>query len=202
MYLLHNWKIEACNYACIKCWHVVKICLEHLSHSFCFSYKPFCFQVFLHYTQAFPVFAKICLFKISVHVCKRCCCEHSGAYTFLNYGLFYLVHCSDLNSKENQKGGDRYICVCEVTQSCPTLCNPMDCSPPGSSVRGILQARILEWVAISFSNACKRKVEVKSLSRVRLLATPWTAAHQAPPPMGFSRREYWSGVPLPSPYQV
>ena len=84
-------------------------------------------------------------------------------------------------------------------QLCPTLCDAMDCSPPGSSVHGILQARILEWVAISFSNAWKWKVKVKSLSRTRLLATPWTAAYQAPPSMGFSRQEYWSGVPLPSP---
>ena len=84
-------------------------------------------------------------------------------------------------------------------QSCPTLCDPMDCSPPGSPIPGILQTRTLEWVAISFSNAWKRKVKVKSLSRVRLLATPWTAAYQAPPSMGFSRQEYWSGVPLPSP---
>ena len=84
-------------------------------------------------------------------------------------------------------------------QSCPTLCDPIDGSPPGSPVPGILQARTLEWVAISFSNAWKWKVKVKSLSLVRLLATPWTAAYQAPPSMGFSRQEYWSGVPLPSP---
>ena len=81
-------------------------------------------------------------------------------------------------------------------QSCPTLCDPIDGSPPGSLVPGILQAKTLEWVAISFSNAWKWKVKVKSLSRVRLLATPWTAAYQAPPSMGFSRQEYWSGVPL------
>ena len=66
-------------------------------------------------------------------------------------------------------------------QSCLTLCDPMDCSLPGISVQGILQARTLEWVAISFSNAWEWKVKVKSLSRVRLLATPWTAAYQAPP---------------------
>ena len=84
-------------------------------------------------------------------------------------------------------------------QSCLTLCNPIDGSPPGSPVHGTLQARTLEWVAISFSNAWKGKVKVKSLSRVWLLATPWTAAYQAPPSMGFSRQEYWSGVPLPSP---
>ena len=81
-------------------------------------------------------------------------------------------------------------------QSCPTLCDPIDGSLPGSSVPGILQARTLEWVAISFSNAWKWKVKVKSLSHVRLLAIPWTAAYQAPPSMGFSRQEYWSGVPL------
>ena len=84
-------------------------------------------------------------------------------------------------------------------QSCPTLCDPMDGSPPGSAVPGILQARTLEWVAISFSNAWKWKVKVKSLSRIRLSVTPWTAAYQAPLSMGFSRQEYWSGVPLPSP---
>ena len=84
-------------------------------------------------------------------------------------------------------------------QSCPTLCNPTDGSLPGASVPGILQARTLEGVAISFSNAQKRKVKVKSLSLVRFLATPWTAAHQAPLSMGFSRQEYWSGEALPSP---
>ena len=85
-------------------------------------------------------------------------------------------------------------------QSCPTLCDPVDGSPPGSAVPGILQARTLEWVAISFSNTGKWKVKVNSLSRVQLLATPWTSAHQAPLSMGFSRQEYWSGVPLPSPF--
>ena len=84
-------------------------------------------------------------------------------------------------------------------QSCPTTCDPIDGSPPGSTVPGILQARTPEWVAISFSNAWKWKVKVKSLSCVWLLATPWTAAYQAPQSMGFSRQEYRSGVPLPSP---
>ena len=91
------------------------------------------------------------------------------------------------------------VAAAKSLQSCPTLCDPIDCSPPGSPVPGILQARTLEWVAISFSSAWKWKVKVKSLSRVRLFATPWTAAYQAPPSMGFSRQEYWSGVPLPSP---
>ena len=83
-------------------------------------------------------------------------------------------------------------------QLCPTLCDPVDGSPAGFPDPGILQARTLEWVAISFSNAWKWKVKVKSLSRVQLSATPWTAAYQAPPSMGFSRQEYWSGVPFPS----
>ena len=94
-----------------------------------------------------------------------------------------------------------YMCAAaaaKLLQSCPTLCDPRDSSPPRSAVPGILQARTLGRVAISFSNAGKWKVKVKSLSRVRLLTTPWTAAHQAPPSMGFSRQEYWSGVPLPS----
>ena len=84
-------------------------------------------------------------------------------------------------------------------QSCPAMYYPIDGSPLGSSVPGILQARTLEWVAISFSNAWKWKVKVKLLSRAQLLATPWTGAYQAPLSMGFSRQEYWNGVPLPSP---
>ena len=87
-------------------------------------------------------------------------------------------------------------------QSCPTLCDPIDGSLPGSPVPGILQARTQEWVAISFSNAWKWKVKVKSLSHVWPSATSWTATYQAPPPMGFSRQEYWSGVPLPSPHHI
>ena len=87
-------------------------------------------------------------------------------------------------------------------QLCPTLCDPIDSSLPGSPIPGILQARILAWVAISFSNAWKWKVKVKSLSCVWLLVTPWTAAYQAPQSMGFSRQEYWSGVPLPSPSEL
>ena len=96
-------------------------------------------------------------------------------------GEFQLLHI--LTNTESES---------EVAQSCLTLCDPVDCSLWGSSVHGILQARILEWVAISFSNAWKWKVKVKSLSRVRLLATPWTAAYQAPPSMGFSRQYFLS----------
>ena len=118
--------------------------------------------------------------------------------------------CWDL--KKNNKGWDsrkgelleqRYQDVAAAAkslQSCPTLFDPIDGSPPGSPVPGILQARKLEWVAISFSNGWKWKVKGKLLSRVRLSATPWTAAYQAPQSTGFSRQEYWSGVPSPSPY--
>ena len=105
-----------------------------------------------------------------------------------------------------------YICtaILEVTAAaaakllhlCPTLGNPREGSPPGSRIPGILQARTLERVAISFSNAWKGKVKVKLLSRVPLFTTPWTAAYQAPPSMGFSRQEYCSGLPLPSPLEA
>ena len=100
---------------------------------------------------------------------------------------------------------DREFWFCPVAaaaksrRSCPTLCDSIEGSPPGSSFPGNLQARTLKWVVISFSNAWKWKVKVKSLSRVRLFTTPWTAAHQAPPSMWFSRQEHWSGLPLPSP---
>ena len=97
--------------------------------------------------------------------------------------------------------GGKTVAAAKSLQSCPTLCDPIDGSPPGYPVPGILQARTLEWVAISFSSAWKWKVKVKSLSHVQLLVTSWTAAYQAPLSMGFSRQEYWSGVrlPLPSP---
>ena len=93
----------------------------------------------------------------------------------------------------------QYATAAKSLQSCPTLCDPIDGSPPGSPIPGILQARTLEWVAFSFSNAGKWKVKGKSLSHVRLFATSWTAVHQAPLSMGFSRQEYWSGMSSPSP---
>ena len=100
-----------------------------------------------------------------------------------------LLHCKGIIYQLRHKVAAKSF------QSCPTLCDPIDDSPPGSPVPGILQARTLELVAISFSNAWKWKVKVMSLSRVRLIETPWTAAYQAPLSMGFSRQEYWSGVP-------
>ena len=107
----------------------------------------------------------------------------SSKSSFLEHHL-YLLLCS--------------FCCCKSRQLCPTLCDPIDGSPPGSPVPGILQARTLEWVVISFSNAWKWKVKVKLLSHVWLFETWWTAAYEAPPSMGFSRQEYWSGVPSPS----
>ena len=95
------------------------------------------------------------------------------------------------------------LCAAKSLQSCLTLCDPIDGSPPGSPVPGILQARTLEMLPTGCCHFLlkfmKEKVKVKLLSRVRLLATPWTAAYQAPPSMGFFRQDYWSGVPLPSP---
>ena len=126
------------------------------------------------------------------------------------------TQCSQINKQENKLRvrelhlpvhnplvGLRMIAAAAAAakslQSCLTLCNPIDGSPPGSPIPGILQERTLEWVTISFSNAWKWKVKGKSLSRVWLFATPWIAAYQAPPSMGFSRWEYWSGLLLPSP---
>ena len=113
-----------------------------------------------------------------------------------------MKHCFEIGLREVIKLSEVIAAAAAAAakslQSCPTLCDPIDGSPSGSPVPGILQARTLEWVAISFSNAGKWQVKVKSLSPVWLLATPWTAAYQAPPSMGFSRQEYWSGVPLPS----
>ena len=94
------------------------------------------------------------------------------------------------------------VAAAKSLQLCPTLCGPIDSSPPGSPIPGILQARTLEWVAISFSNAWKWKVKVKSLSFVWLLATPWTAAYQPPPSIVFSRQEYWSGVKPTTMYKI
>ena len=125
------------------------------------------------------------------------CAEHHFRYSCFH--LLQQLHCT----QESYLPIQTVLCAAAAKslQSYPTLCDPIDGSPPGSPIPGILQARTLEWVAISFSNAWKRKVKVKvkSLSRVRLFETPWTTAYQAPPSVGFSRQEYWSRVPLPSP---
>ena len=110
-----------------------------------------------------------------------------------------ICEITGLNSCKYQRHEGTVLLLLLSCFSRVRLCATPDGSPPGSPVRGILQARTLEWVAISFSNVWKGKVKVKSLCRVQLFATPWSAAYQAPPSMGFSRQEYWSGVPLPSP---
>ena len=109
------------------------------------------------------------------------------------FSLYNVVHIPQIPSTA-------LMLAAKSLQSCPTLCDPIDGSPPGSPIPGILQARTLEWVAISFSNAWKWKVKVKSLSHARLLVTPWTAAYQAPQSTGFSRWKYCRGLPLPSPF--
>ena len=109
--------------------------------------------------------------------------------------FFFTVHKNHMKKKD----WIMYTITTKSLQSCPTLCDPIDGSPPGSPVPGILQARTLDWVAISLSNAWKWKVKVKLLSCVRPSGTPWTTAFHAPPSMGFSRQGYWSGMPLPSP---
>ena len=140
-------------------------------------------------------------------VVLTCLCRLLGIYSTRIVFLKNVAQKAGLTVVWLVKTPTRKLSTCPTTaaaaakslQSCPTLCNPIDGSPPGSPVPGILQARTLEWAAISFSNAWKWKVKGKSLSRVRLLVTSWTAAYQAPLSMGFCRQEYWSGVPLPSP---
>ena len=116
---------------------------------------------------------------------------------FHSYVFKYaLCHFLSLFSFWDPYNANVNISATKLLQLCPTLCDPIDGSLPGSPVPGILPAITLEWVAISFSTAWKWKVKGKSLSRVWLLVTPWTAAYEVPPSMGFSRQEYWSGVPL------
>ena len=133
--------------------------------------------------------------------------HHMAFGIFFSRGIFPtqglnpgVLHCRQIPYHlSHQRSPRGPYAAAKSLQSCPTLCDLMHCSLPGFSVPGILQARTLEWVAISFSNAWKWKVKVKLLSCVRLPVTPWTTAYQAPPSMGLSRQEYWSGVPLPSP---
>ena len=125
------------------------------------------------------------------------CLEEAGEGAETGLGVRCRGLCSCRGTRQTHTSSHA-AAAAKLLQLWPTLCDPRDGSPPGSPVPRILQARTLEWVAISFSNEWKWKVKVKSLSHVRPLATPWTAAYQASPSMGFSRQEYWSGVPLPS----
>ena len=142
----------------------------------------------------------MCLFQFWF---PRCVCPAVGLLgimasisSFLR-NLHTVLHSGWPSLHSHQQFKRLAAAAAKLLQSCPTLCDTIDGSPPGSPAPGILQARTLEWVAISFSNAWKWKVKRKLLSCVRLLATSWTTAYQAPPSMGFSRQEYWSGVPLP-----
>ena len=121
-------------------------------------------------------------------------------FFFLNLQIFKSWLCRSPSRKKDHQ--PEPTAAAKLLQSCLTLCNPIDSSLPGSPIPGILQARTLEWVAISFSSAWKWKVKVKLFSCVRLLVTPWTATYQAPLSMGFSRQKYWSWVPLPSPSRL
>ena len=114
----------------------------------------------------------------------------SSLISFISVLLWFFVYSPFVSL-------DRFATAAKSLQLCPTLCEPIDDSPLGSPVPGILQGRTLEWVAISFSNAWKWTGKVKLLSCVWLLMTPWTAAHQGRPSMGFARQENWSGLPLP-----
>ena len=130
---------------------------------------------------------------IHPNVAMRTCHLYFHKFSFSHWSIYRKIkHCFSWYTL--------HAAPARSPQSCPTLCDPIEGSPPGSPVPGFLWARILEWVAISFSNAWKWKVKAKPLSRVQLLATPWTAAQQAPLSMRFSRQEYWSGVPLISSY--
>ena len=145
-----------------------------------------CKNVNKHYSSDFPIFGALCKWNHTIHAFGFVF-FHWIWYSLCSYDLFFWLHYSAAAA------------AAKSLQSCPTLCNPIDNSPPGSPVPGILQARVLEWGAISFSHAWKWKMKVKSLSRVRLSVTLWTVAHQTPPSTGFSRWESWSGVPLPAP---
>ena len=132
---------------------------------------------------------------------SHCTCQKLHIY-YNSFSQMVIKHLKDILficTKASYNHTMAAAAAAKSLQSCLSLCDPIDGSPPGSPVPGILQARTLEWAAISFSNAWKWKVKVKSLSRVRPSATPWTVAYQAPPSLGFSRQEYRSGLLFPSP---
>ena len=170
-------------------WYL-EILYEGVARSVLMSEEP-CWQIHA-YTPSWPQWPIYCCFHLPIlwHLMTMVNQRQPGE-------LFSLLYCWTKPLLSSNFPGE--YTAAKSLQSCPTLCDPIDGSPPGSAVPGILQARTLEWVAISFSNAWKWKLKVKLHSRVRLFSTPWTAAYQAPPSMGFSRQEYWSGVPLPSP---
>ena len=145
---------------------------------------------------SFPDLEPFCCFMSSSNCCFLTCIQISQKAGQVVWYSHLLKNFQQFVVIQTVKGFA--AAAFKLLQSCPTLFDPIDGSPPDSAVPGILQTRTLEWVAISFFNAWKWKVKVKLLSRVQLFVTPWIAAYQAPPSMGFSRQEYWSGVPSPS----
>ena len=165
----------------------------------------FCLQFFLA-SGSFPMSLTLTILKYRARwwVAIIFVTQLLGNLLYFAIQLYYTLlsflsdQCKEI--EENNRMG-KTAAAAKSLKLCLTLCDPIDGSPPGSADPGILQARTLEWITISFSNGWKWKVKVKSLSRVQLFRTPWTAAYQAPPSMGFSRQEYWSGLPLPSPWE-
>ena len=137
-------------------------------------------------------FSKTCLYRSFAHFFSNLGCFPFGIESY-NFQILTLYQMYGL------KFSHFVLLLLSCFSHVPTLCDPIEGSPPGSAIPGILQAKTLEFVAISFSNARKWKVKMKLFSCVQLFATPWTASYQAPPSMGFSRQEYWSGLLLPSP---
>ena len=164
-----------------------------------YTYKCVCAYVHKLYIHTYNLHTIICVCMYVCDIFSILGMIMSQRYRLrLSLKIYIYMYCGFLGSIASCVRGGGFshtlgnswspaAAAAKSRQSCPTLCNPIDGSPTGSSVPGILQARTLEWVAISFSNAWKRKVKVKSLSHVWLLATPWTVAYQAPPSMGFSR---------------
>ena len=152
-----------------------------------------------------PTVSKVCSLRLHLYFLP---CKYVHQYHFSRFHKYTLIHnicffffwLTSLCITSSRFIHLTAAAAAKSLQSCLTLCDPIDGSPPGSLVPVFLQARILEWVAISFSNAWKWKVKGKLLSHVWASAIPWTAAYQAPLSMGFSRQEYWSRVPLPSPH--
>ena len=153
-------------------------------------------HLFFYTLKTYFISSKLPVWKATLNICSvvRRRRRTDNKYQVLSYLLLWPQFFTlKKKTKEMISRGVNLTAAATAAkslQSCPTLCDPIDSSPPGSPIPGILQTRTLEWVAISFSSAWKWKVKVKLLSRVWLLVTPWTTAYQAPPPMGFSRQEY------------
>ena len=188
------------------------LCGNKNSHVVIQNLKTFCFLANYSYMLALVQSSFPCQFNINI---IQFLCLQKRRYFFISDFFQIRVLCIELFIKKIRKHKQDYhylisflmlvqninavisiavaaAAAAKSLQSCPTLCDPIDGSPPGSPVPGILQARTLEWVAFP---SPVHESEVAHC--VRLFTTPWTAAYRAPPPRGFSRQEDWSGVPLP-----